>query len=179
MPSSQKVEKVAKLKERVEGSQALLLAGYRGLTVVAARELRTSLRDADAQFTIVKNSLMKRAVSDAGLEGLSPLIDGPTAVAFVAGDPIAAAKRFEDAAKKFPALLLKGAWVEGRVLTAEEAKELAGLDSREAMFSKVAGMAKGEMSRAASMFGALQRRFLGLLEALQEKTPGDSPEGKE
>jgi len=178
MPSAEKVEKVATLKKRIAGSQALLLAEYRGLGVHEATELRRSLGEA-TRFSVVKNTLMKRAADEAGIEALEALLDGPTAVAFVAGDPVAAAKKVVEAGRRFPALILKGAYLEGRVLQGVEARALAELESREVMLSRIAGMMKGEMSRAAGMFQALQGRFLGVLEAYREKLPaeGSASEG--
>ncbi len=170
MPSAEKVEKVAKLKERISGSQALLLAEYRGLSVHDATELRRSLGE-DTRFSVVKNTLMKRAAGEAGVGELERLLEGPTAVAFVAGDPVAAAKRVVEAAKRFPALALKGAYMEGRVLGADEARGLAELESRDVMLSMLAGAFKAEMSRAAGMFQALQGRFLALLDAYKGKVP--------
>ncbi len=180
MPNAEKLEKVAALKERIEESSAILLAEYRGLSVHDATELRRSLAD-QARFAVVKNTLMKRAADEAGLAGLEQLLLGPTAVAFVKGDVVAAAKRVADAAKRFPALVLKGAWMDGRMLSAEEARSLADLESRDVMLSKVAGMLKAEMSRAASMLQALQSRFLGLLDSYKEKLPAAeaAPEGPE
>jgi large subunit ribosomal protein L10 len=125
---------------------------------------------------VVKNTLMQRAAGEAGIEELEALLSGPTAVAFVDGDVIAAAKKVVDAAKRFPALVLKGAYMEGRVLDAAAAQALATLESREVMLSRVAGMLKSEMTRAASMFQALQGRFLGLLDAYKEKVPGAEAE---
>jgi large subunit ribosomal protein L10 len=170
MPSPEKVEKVARLKERISSSQALLLAEYRGLSVQDATELRRSLGP-DTRFSVVKNTLMKRAAGEAGVDELERLLEGPTAVAFVAGDPVAAAKRVVEAAKRFPALALKGAYMEGRVLGADEARGLAELESREVMLSRLAGAMKAEMSRAAGMLQALQGRFLALLDAYKEKVP--------
>src|SRR5919206_832345 len=174
MAKTEKVEKVATLKERIQGSEALLLADYRGLTVVDTRELRTSLREADAAFSVVKNTLMKRAADEAGIDVLESLLEGPTAVAFIRGDAVLAAKRLSDAARRHPALELKGGFVEGRLLSADEARALASLESRETMLAQIAGLAKMEMSRAASMFQALQSRFLGVLEAYREKLPGEA-----
>ena len=174
MPSAEKVEKVATLKKRIAGSQALLLAEYRGLGVHEATELRRSLGEA-TRFSVVKNTLMKRAAEEAGIEALEALLDGPTAVAFVAGDPVAAAKKVVEAGRRFPALILKGAYLEGRVLMGDEARALADLESREVMLSRIAGMLKGEMSRAAGLFQALQGRFLALLEAYREKLPAEEP----
>ena len=174
MPKAEKIERVAELKAGIEGSDALLLTEYRGLTVSDITELRRSLAEGGTRFAVVKNTLMQRAAADASIEDLESLLEGPTAVAFVAGDPVAAAKKVVDAAKKFPALILKGGYMEGKVLSADEAKGLADLDSKEVMLSKIAGLLKGEMSRAASMFVSAQSKFLSLLEAYKEKVPDDS-----
>jgi large subunit ribosomal protein L10 len=171
VPNAQKIEKVAALKERIQSSEGLLLAEYRGLSVHDATELRRSLSD-HARFAIVKNTLFERAAADAGVAELRELLDGPTAVAFVQDDVVATAKKVVDAAKKFPALVIKGGFLDGKILSAAEAQALAALDSREVMLSKIAGMLKSEMSRAASMFQTLQGRFAGLLEAYKEKLPG-------
>ncbi len=176
MPNAEKVEKVEVLKERIQGSEALLLAEYRGITVHDATELRRSL-SGQAKLAVAKNTLLRRAAGEAGIEGLDEFLSGPTAIAFVEGDVIAAAKKLVEAAKRFPTLVLKGAYMDGKVLGADEAKALADLESREVMLSKIAGMLKSEMSRAASMFQALQSQFVGLMEALRDKLP--SPPSQE
>jgi large subunit ribosomal protein L10 len=178
MPSAEKVQKVATLRGRIEGSQALLLAEYRGLTVQDATELRRSL-GSGTRFSVVKNTLMKRAAGEAGVAQLDALLEGPTAVAFVSEDPVAAAKRILEATRRFPTLVLKGAYMEGRVLGAEDARGLADLESREVMLSRIAGALKAEMSRAAGGFQALQSRFLGLLEAYRTKLPAAEGETAE
>jgi large subunit ribosomal protein L10 len=175
MPSTQKIERVAELKEQIEGSAALLLTEYRGLTVSEITELRKSLREGGARFRVIKNTLMQRALEGTDAAGLVGLFEGPSAVAFVQEDPVAAAKSVTSASKKFPALVLKGGFVEGRLLSADEAKSLADLESREVMLSKVAGMMKSEMSRAAVAFQAAQARFLSLLEAFKAKLPEETP----
>ena len=172
MPNAEKIEKVAALKERIEGADALLLAEYRGLSVHDATELRRALSE-QARFAIVKNTLMQRAAADAGVAELEALLEGPTAVAFVKGDVVATAKKVVDAAKKFPALVLKGGYLDGKVLSAAEAQSLATLESREVMLSMVAGMLKAETTRAASLFQTIQGRFLGVLEAYTAKLPGE------
>ncbi len=174
MPKAEKVERVGQLKERIEGSDALLLTEYRGLTVSDITELRRALAEGGTSFAVVKNTLMQRAAADASIDELESLLEGPTAVAFIVGDPVAAAKRVVEAARKFPTLILKGGYMDGRVLSADEAKSLADLDSREVMLSKVAGMLKSEMSRAAAMFVSAQSKFLSLLEAYKEKVPDDT-----
>ena len=106
MPNAEKVKKVARLKERIEGSSALLLADFRGLSVTDVMELRRNLDEVETRFSIVKNTLMKLAAVESGVGGLSDLLEGPTAVGFVEGDAVAAAKRLVDAGKRFPALEL-------------------------------------------------------------------------
>ena len=159
-PNTRKVERVAELKERIERSDALLLTEYRGLTVSEITELRRSLAEGGTKFAVVKNTLMRRAVNDAGVAELEPLLEGPSAVAFVEGDPVAAAKSVVDAAKKFPTLVLKGGFMDGKLLSADEAKALASLESREVMLSKIAGLMKSEMSKAAALFVGAQSKFL-------------------
>jgi large subunit ribosomal protein L10 len=172
-PNPQKVGRVAELKERIQGSDALLLTEYRGLTVSEITELRRSLAEGGTKFAVVKNTLMRRAIHDAGVAELEVLLEGPSAVAFVAGDPVAAAKSVVDAAKRHPTLVLKGGFMEGRMLSADDAKALALLESREVMLSKIAGLMKSEMSKAAALFAGAQSKFLSLLEAYKEKLPAE------
>jgi len=172
-PNTKKVERVAELKERIDRSDALLLTEYRGLTVSEITELRRSLAEGGTKFAVVKNTLMRRAVNDAGVAELEPMLEGPSAVAFVEGDPVAAAKSVVDAAKKFPTLVLKGGFMDGKLLSAADAKALASLESREVMLSKIAGVIKSEMSKAAAMFVGAQSKFLGVLEAYKDKLPAE------
>jgi len=178
MPNAQKVEKVEALRAQIERAEALLLAEYRGLSVHDTIEVRRSLSEL-ARFSVVKNTLFRRAAADAGLAELEGLLAGPTAVAFVDGDVVAVAKKVVEAAKRFPSLVLKGGYMEGKVLSAAEAQALASLESRDAMLSKLAGLMKAEMSRAASMFQALQGRFLGVLDAYKDKLQPTEPESAE
>ena len=172
-PNTRKVQRVAELKERIDRSDALLLTEYRGLTVSEITELRRSLAEGGTKFAVVKNTLMRRAVNDAGVAELEPMLEGPSAVAFVEGDPVAAAKSVVDAAKKFPTLVLKGGFMDGKLLSAADAKALASLESREVMLSKIAGLMKSEMSKAAAMFVGAQSKFLGVLEAYKDKLPAE------
>jgi len=178
MPNAEKIKMVETIKGRIAASEAILLADYRGLTVHDATELRRSLAS-QAKFTVVKNTLLKRAADESGMSEIDAILTGPTAVAFVSGDVVAAAKQVVDAAKRFPTLVLKGAWLDGRLLSPDEARSLADLESREVMLSKIAGMLKSEMSRAASMFQALQSQFVGLLEAYRDKLGPAEPEAPE
>ena len=171
MPSQQKVERVAELRDRIEGSDALLLTEYRGLTVSEIGELRRSLAEGGTKFSVVKNTLMRRAVNDAGRAEPEALLQGPSAVAFVAGDPVAAAKSVVDAANRFPTLVLKGGYMDGKILSADDAKALASLESREVMLSKIAGLMKSEMTKAAALLVGAQSKFVSLLEAYRDKLP--------
>lgn len=172
MPKAAKVERVTALKERIEGTSALLLADYRGLTVSEITTLRSALLESGTSFTVVKNTLMQRAVADVGIEGMEAMLAGPSAVAFVHGDPILAAKRVVAASKEYPALELKGAWLDGQVLSADQARALADLEPRDVMLSKVAGLLKADMARAAFAFQAAQSKFLAVLAAFKDKLPG-------
>jgi large subunit ribosomal protein L10 len=178
MPRTEKLERVAELKRQIERSNALLLTEYRGLTVSEITTLRRSLREADASFAVVKNTLMQRAAAEAGLE-IADLLTGPSAVAFVGGDAVTAAKQIKSVAKQFPSLVLKGGFMDGQVLSADDANRLADLESRDVMLSKIAGLLKGEMSRAGSMFVSVPSRFLSLLEAFQEQRPGEAAPASE
>jgi large subunit ribosomal protein L10 len=174
MPKPEKIHRVAELTARIEASDALLLTEYRGLTVSDISALRRSLAEGGTRFAVVKNTLMRRAVVDSGMAELQAILEGPSAVAFVAGDPVAAAKKVVEAAKKFPALVLKGGFLDGKVLSADEARALAELESREVMLSKIAGMLKSDMSRAAAMFVSTQSKFLSLLDAFKEKLQAET-----
>jgi large subunit ribosomal protein L10 len=173
MPNAGKTEKVAALKERIEGSSALLLTEFRGLSVHEATELRRSLSDT-ARFAVVKNTLMQRASAEAGIQALEAYLEGPTAVAFVEGDVVTAAKRVVDAGKRYPALILKGGYLDGRVLDAAEAASLATLESREVMLSRVAGLLQADLSRAAAAFQAVQSKFMRLLDAYKDRLPAEA-----
>lgn len=173
MPNTEKIKRVAALKERIEGSSALLLTEYRGLTVAEIGELRRSLRESGTNFAVVKNTLMARAAADAGLSELEAMLTGPSAVAFVDGDPVAAAKAIKAAAKLYPALVLKGGYMDGAFLDDAGANRLADLESREVMLSKIAGLMKGEMSRMAALLVGAQSKFVSTLEAYKAKLPAE------
>jgi large subunit ribosomal protein L10 len=176
VPKQAKVELVSELKERISASDALLLTEYRGLSVSDIMSLRRSLAEAGTGFAVVKNTLMRRAAKESGMDELDEMLAGPSAVAFVSGDPVSAAKKVVEASKKYPTLVLKGGYLDGKVLSAEDAKALAELEPREVMLSKIAGLLKGEMSRAAALFVGAPSKFLSLLEAYRDKI---TPEGGE
>jgi len=175
----QKEEKVKEIGERLAAAQATIFADYRGLTVQDLWDLRSTLAEADTRFSVVKNTLARLAVREAGLADLEAFLEGPTAVAYVAGDPVQGAKKLLDVTRRLPVLEVKGGLAEGRVLSADQVKALATLETREAMLAKLAGLAKSQMATAAWMFEALQAKFLALLDALREKLPSDEAETPE
>jgi large subunit ribosomal protein L10 len=179
MPRAEKEARVREIAEELKGSEAAVLTGYRGLTVQESGELRGALAEVETRLSVVKNSLAMLAVKDAGLEGLTEMFDGPTAVAYVKGDAVAAAKRIVEQAKRYPVLEIRGGFAEGRILTSDDIRTLAALEPREVMLAKIAGLGKAQISRAAFMFQALQSRFVLLLQALREKLPEEGPEAEE
>jgi large subunit ribosomal protein L10 len=179
MPNPQKEARVKEIAEQLSAAQAAVLAGYRGLTVQEAAELRGALTEVDTRFSIVKNSLTRLAVKQAGLEGLDELIDGPTAIAYVQGDPVAAAKRLAEQSRRFPVLELRGGVAEGRILTAEDFHRFAELQPRDVMLAQLAGLAKGQIARTAWMMQVHQSQFAVLMAALKDKLPAEPSEPEE
>jgi large subunit ribosomal protein L10 len=171
MPRAEKEARVKGIAEQLSSAQAAVLAGYRGLTVEEAAELRVALAEVDTRFSVVKNSLTRRAVKEAGLAELDELIDGPTAIAYIQGDPLSAARRLVEQSRRFPVLEVRGGFAEGRILTAEDVRRFADLESREVMLARVAGMAKGQIARTAWMLQSLQSKFGLLMGALKERLP--------
>jgi large subunit ribosomal protein L10 len=162
-----KGETVAELTESFTSSSAAVLTEYRGLTVKQISELRRAL-GAETTYAVVKNTLTKIAAGNAGLSGLDELLAGPTAVAFVGGDPVSAAKALRDFAKANPALVVKGGVMDGKALTADEIKKLADLESREVLLAKLAGAMKASLTQAVYLFAAplsQAARAMGALEA--------------
>jgi large subunit ribosomal protein L10 len=163
-----KASAVAELADSFRGSSATLLTEYRGLTVAQLKQLRRSL-GATTRYTVTKNTLAKRAAGDAGINGLDDLFTGPTALAFVSGDPVEAAKGLREFAKTNPALVIKGGVFEGRAMSAEEVRKLADLESREVLLGKLAGAMKASLSKAAATFQAPLVQAARLAAALQDK----------
>jgi len=163
-----KAEAVAELTENFRTSAATVLTEYRGLTVAQLKELRRSL-GGQATYSVAKNTLAKRAAADAGIIGLDDLFTGPTALAFVSGDVVEAAKGLRDFAKAHPFLVIKGGVFEGRSLSATEITKLADLESREVLLAKLAGAMKANLSKAAATFQAPLTQVARLAAALQDK----------
>ncbi|HEY5878465.1 MAG TPA: 50S ribosomal protein L10 [Nakamurella sp.] len=168
MAKTEKVATVAEITEKFRTSNAAVVTEYRGLTMAQLTELRRSL-GSDTAYTVAKNTLVKRAAADAGVQGLDDLFVGPTAVAFVTGEPVDAAKALRDFAKAHPLLVIKGGLLDGRPLAPAEVTKLADLDSREVLLGKLAGAMKGTLTKAAIVLNALPTKTAQLLAALQEK----------
>jgi large subunit ribosomal protein L10 len=168
---------VAELTERFQNSSGAVLTEYRGLTVAQVKELRLAL-GADASFSVVKNTLTKIAAKDAGLSAdFSQLLVGPSAIAFVGGDVVQAAKGLREFSKTNPLLVIKGGVLDGKLLTPDEISKLADLESREVLLAKLAGAMKASMAGAAATFAALPVQMARLLAALEEKKKAEEPAG--
>ncbi|GIG89700.1 50S ribosomal protein L10 [Plantactinospora endophytica] len=163
-----KATAVAELTEYFRNSGATVLTEYRGLTVSQLTQLRRSL-GRDTTYEVAKNTLAKRAATDAGIAGLDELFTGPTALTFVSGDVVEAAKGLREFAKANPKLVIKGGVFEGRAITADEVNKLADLESREVLLAKMAGAMKGSLSKAAALFQAPLAQTARLAAALQDK----------
>ena len=167
MARADKVAAVAELTDRFKDSGSVVLTEYRGLSVSQLSELRQSLGD-NATFSVVKNTLTKIAVSEAGLEGqLASLLEGPSAIAFVGGDVVEAAKGLRDFSRGNPALVIKGGVLDGKSITPDEITRLADLEPREVLLAKLAGAMTASMSRAAAVLNALPTQVAQLAEALR------------
>jgi large subunit ribosomal protein L10 len=165
---AQKDASVAELTKNFESSTAVLLTEYRGLTVAQLKQLRNDIRQ-DAEYAVVKNTLTKIAARNAGVEGLDDELKGPSAIAFVHGDPVAVAKGLRAFAKAHPLLVIKGGYFDGAALTAEEVNKLADLESREVLLAKLAGAMKASLTKAAYLFNAPLSKAVRTVDALREK----------
>jgi large subunit ribosomal protein L10 len=168
MARPDKVDAVAEIANRFRGATAAVVTEYRGLSMPQLTQLRRSLGEGTT-YRIAKNTLVSRAAEDAGVQGLDELFVGPTAIAFVQGEPVHAAKALRDFAKENRALVIKGGYMDGRPLTVEEVTQIAELESREVLLAKLAGALKGKLSEAAGLFAAPASQVARLAAALQEK----------
>jgi large subunit ribosomal protein L10 len=169
---------VAELTERFQSSSGAVLTEYRGLTVAQVRELRQALGD-DATFAVVKNTLTKLAAKDAGVaDEFSALLVGPSAIAFVDGDVVQAAKGLREFSRANPLLVIKGGVLEGKTLTPDEISKLADLEPRDVLLAKLAGAMKATMAGAAATFAALPAQMARLLAALEDKKTAEGPAAK-
>ena len=174
MARADKAAAVAEITEEFRASNAAVLTEYRGLTVGQLKELRRSL-GSDTTYAVVKNTLSKIAAKDAGVEGFDALLQGPTAIAFIKGDPVAAAKGLDTFAKDNPFLVIKGGIMDGNILTADDLKKLAKLESREVLLSKVAGVANAALAKAASLFQAPLSKAARTIAALEAQNAAATP----
>ncbi|WP_438940557.1 50S ribosomal protein L10 [Geodermatophilus maliterrae] len=172
MPTQAKAAVIDEITDRFQKSSAAVLTEYRGLTVAQLTQLRRSL-GAGSSYAVVKNTLTKRAADEVGHPDLAPLLNGPTAIAFIEGDVVEAAKAIRDFARANPLLVVKGGVVEGRTVGPAEVTALADVEPREVLLAKLAGAMKGNLTKAAGLFQAPLSQVARLAAALQEKKPAE------
>jgi large subunit ribosomal protein L10 len=168
MAKPDKVAAVTDLADRFRDSSAAVITEYSGLTVSQITNLRRSL-GTGATYRVAKNTLVKRAAADAGVEGLEELFIGPTAIAFVTGEPVDAAKVLRDFAKDNKGLVIKGGYMDGRPLSVDEVTRIADLDSRDVLLAKLAGAMNGVLANMAGLLAAPASETARLVAALEEK----------
>jgi large subunit ribosomal protein L10 len=181
MARPDKVAAVAEIAEEFRGSSASVVTEYRGLSMSQLTALRRSLGEG-ATYRVAKNTLVKRAAEDAGLDGLEQMLVGPTAITFITGEPVDAAKALRDFAKANQGLVIKGGYMDGRALSVADVNQLADLESREVLLAKLAGAMKANLSKAAGLFAAPASQVARLAQALADKraeeggaAPADAP----
>ncbi len=175
MANAEKTALIEDLTGKFRDSSGAVLTEYRGLTVAQMSELRGALKG-NATFTVTKNTLAKVAATEAGLgDQVSPMLSGPSAIAFVDGDVAQAAKGLLDFAKANPLLVIKGGVLDGKALTAAEVGKLADLEPREVLLAKLAGAMKASMAGAAATFNALPTQMALLADALRAKLEAGAP----
>jgi large subunit ribosomal protein L10 len=173
MAREDKVSAVAELTERFQTSEGAVLTEYRGLTVSQLAELRGSL-GGSATFSVVKNTLTKRAATEAGVASeIEALLRGPSAIAFVQGDVVEAARGLRDFSRNNPLLVIKGGVLDGKAISPADIERLADLEPREVLLAKLAGDMKASMAKAAAVFNALPVQMAQLAEALRAKLEGE------
>jgi large subunit ribosomal protein L10 len=178
MARPEKVAAVDEIRARFEDADAALLTEYRGLGVGEIAEVRGALRDAGSEYKVLKNTLTRIAVREVGLEELVGMLEGPTAIAFIKGDAAAAAKALDDASRKFPVLVIKGGVLNGRVIDASQAGQLAKLEPREVQLAKIAMMMNSPAQQMANVLSALLRNLGSMLaQVVEQKESGEVPAG--
>jgi len=174
MARPDKAATVAELTGKFRDSNAAVLTEYRGLTVSQLTQLRSNIKE-HATYTVVKNTLTKIAAKEAGVTAFDGQLAGPSAVVFVTGDPVEAAKGLRDFARTNPALVIKGGVLDGNPLTADEIRKLADLESREVLLAKLAGAMKASLNNAAYLFAAPLAQAVRTVEALRQKLADEAP----
>lgn len=175
MAKAEKVAAVTEIAEQFRGSTATVVTEYRGLSVGKLTELRRAL-GSNATYSVAKNTLVKRAAVEAGVEGLEDLFVGPTAIAFIEGEPVDAAKALKTFAKDNKSLVIKGGYMDGHALSVDEVNRIADLESREVLLAMLAGAMKGNLAKAAGLFNAPASQVARLAAALQEKRAAEGGE---
>jgi large subunit ribosomal protein L10 len=175
MKRDQKQQVVEELTARLKAAETLLVADYRGLTMTQIDELRTRLLESGARFTVVKNTLTRRAAEAAGTEGLLALLDGPSAIAFLEGDGdmVAAAKALADAARETRVLEIRGGIMQGRTVTAAEVESLATLPPTDVLRGQVLGAIVAPLTTLAGLLDAPLQNLVGLIDARIEQLGGE------
>ena len=178
MRRDQKEQVVEELTARLKAAETLLVADYRGLTMPQIDELRTRLLESGARFTVVKNTLTRRAAEAAGTEGLLTLLDGPSAIAFLEadGDMVAAAKALADSARETNVLEIRGGILQGRTMTADEVESLAKLPPAEVLRGQVLGAIIAPLTALAGLLNAPLQNLVGLIDARIEQLGGEEAE---
>jgi large subunit ribosomal protein L10 len=174
MARADKAAAVAQITEEFRASNATVLTEYRGLSVGQLKQLRRSLGK-DTTYAVVKNTLTKIAAKDAGVVGFDDLLVGPTAIAFIKGDALDAAKGIDTFAKENPMLVIKGGMMDGKILSADDIKKLAKLESREVLLSRIAGAANATLAKAAALFQAPLSQAARTIAALEVKVAAQTP----
>ena len=172
MANAKNVAAVAELKQRFESTNAVVLTEYRGLSVAQTTELRRAL-GSDVTYSVAKNTMIKLAAKEAGVEGLDDVLTGPTAIAFIKGEAVDAAKAMKDFGKDNKAFAVKGGYMDGEFLSAAQVEAIAELDNRETTLAKLAGAMQGSLAKAAGLFNAPASQIARLSAALQEKKQGE------
>jgi len=172
-PRPDKVATVKEISEKLNNSVAVFVSEYRGMSVGQLADLRAPLRDAGAEHKVYKNTLARIAASDAGYEGLNEHLLGPTALTFVTGDSVAAAKALVDQSKVNPLLVIKGGMLGNSPMSADDVKALASLPSREELLARLAGAFQAPLVKTAGLLQALPRNFAYGLSALIEQQSAD------
>ena len=176
MATAAKAAAITEITDLFRHSGAAVLTEYRGLTVAQLDELRGSIRE-HATYAVVKNTLTKLAASEAGVTDLDEHLQGPTAIAFVTGDPVEAAKGLRDFAKDNPALVIKAGVLDGKPMSPEEITKLADLESRETLLAKLAGAMNASLTNAVYLFAAPLSQTARVVDALRAKVEQEGPQG--
>jgi large subunit ribosomal protein L10 len=179
MPTAKKIAQVDELTATMTEAKAIYLADFTGIDVAAVTGLRRQLREASTEYQVVKNRLARRAAEAAGVSELSDHFTGPTAIAFAQDDPIAPAKIFSDFIRAGGKLSIKSGFLDGRLLTEEQVKELAKLPSREQLLGQVVGVIQAPLSGFAAVLAGLLRNLVGVVSAIEEKQRDGSAESGE